>query len=162
MTSLKIVGQPRPQAAGRYDERMVAPMRQELVGLGFVETRTADEVDAHLKGQPGTALMVVNSVCGCAAGRARPGVALALQQTAVKPDRLLTVFAGNDVEATGRARSYFFGYTSTSPQMGLLKDGKLVFMLERKDIEGRDAPEIAADLVAAFERYCRGGERGDA
>jgi len=155
MQSLAIIGHAAPRAAGRYDEQIVAPMRQELVRLGFIETRTADEVDVHVKA-PGTALLVVNSVCGCAAGRARPGVALALQRAKVKPDRLLTAFAGNDVEATARSRTYFMGYPSSSPQIGLLKDGMLVFMLERKDIEGRDAPEIAADLVAAFEKYCGG------
>jgi len=155
MQSLDIIGHAAPRAAGRYDEQIVAPMRQELVRLGFIETRTADEVDVHVKA-PGTALLVVNSVCGCAAGRARPGVALALQRAKVKPDRLLTAFAGNDVEATARSRTYFMGYPSSSPQIGLLKDGMLVFMLERKDIEGRDAPEIAADLVAAFEKYCGG------
>lgn len=156
MQSLDIVGLAAPRAAGRYDESVVEPMRHELVRLGFIETRTADEVDVHVKA-PGTALLVVNSVCGCAAGRARPGVALALEQAKVKPDRLLTAFAGNDVEATARSRTYFVGYGSSSPQIGLLKDGRLVFMLERKDIEGRDAPEIAADLAAAFEKHC-GGE----
>jgi putative YphP/YqiW family bacilliredoxin len=155
MTSLPIVGTGNHRQAGRYDERMVAPMREELVRLGFVETRTVEEVDAQLQGRSGTALVVVNSVCGCAAGRARPGVALALRGSPVLPDRLLTVFAGNDVEATARARSFFVGYGATSPQMGLLSDGKLVFMLERKDIEGRDAHEIAADLVAAFGKWCK-------
>lgn len=158
MTSLPIVGTGDSRQAGRYDERMVAPMRQELVRLGFVETRTVEEVDAQVKGQSGTALMVVNSVCGCAAGKARPGVALALSASPVRPDRLLTVFAGNDIEATARARSFFVGYGSSSPQMGLLKDGQLVFMLERKDIEGREAPEIAADLVAAFKKWCTEAE----
>jgi putative YphP/YqiW family bacilliredoxin len=154
MTLLPIVGTGEPPQAGRYDERIVGPMRQELVRLGFVETRTVAEVDAKLVGQTGTALMVVNSVCGCAAGKARPGVALALAESPVRPDRLLTVFAGNDIAATARARSFFVGYGSSSPQMGLLKDGQLVFMLERKDIEGRDATEIAAELVAAFGKWC--------
>ena len=158
MTSLPIIGTGDGRQAGRYDERMVAPMREELVRLGFVETRTVAELDANLLGQSGTTLLVVNSVCGCAAGKARPGVAKALQDAPVLPDRLLTVFAGNDIEATARARSFFVGYGSSSPQMGLLKDGKLVFMLERKDIEGRDAHEIAADLTAAFTKWCTKAE----
>jgi len=154
MNSLKIVGLPHPQQSGRYDERMVAPMREELTRIGFTEARTAEALDAVVKDTPGTTLLVVNSVCGCAAGRARPGVTLALQQAKAKPDRLVTVFAGNDVAATARAREYFAGYAPSSPQMGLLKDGKLVRMLERRDIEGREAQEIAADLLAAFEEYC--------
>jgi len=132
----------------------VAPMREELVSVGFVETRTAAGVDAQLKDLSGTALVVVNSVCGCAAGTARPAVVLALRDAQVRPDKLLTVFAGNDVEATARAREYFPGYGPSSPQMGLLKDGKLVLMLERRDIEGREAAEIAADLTAAFDKWC--------
>jgi len=129
-------------------------MREELVRVGFVETRTAAEVDVQLQDLTGTALVVVNSVCGCAAGKARPAVVLALREAAVRPDRLLTVFAGNDVAATARAREFFPGYGPSSPQMGLLKDGKLVLMLERRDIEGREAPEIAADLAAAFDKWC--------
>jgi len=136
-----------------YDERFVTPMRQELTQLGVEELRTAAEVDAKLKGQPGTALVVVNSVCGCAARNARPAVASALQHE-VKPDHLTTVFAGQDVEAVARARSYFTGYAPSSPQIGLLKDGKLVFMLERHQIEGRTAEEISKDLVGAFGQYC--------
>jgi putative YphP/YqiW family bacilliredoxin len=155
MKSLDIVGGPRPAHAARYDERMVAPMREELTRLGFVEARTAEALDEQLGDLSGTVLLVVNSICGCAAGRARPGVALALQRASVRPDRLVTVFAGNDVEATARAREHFAGYGPSSPQMGLLKDGKLALMLERRDIEGRDAPEIADDLLAAFEKYCR-------
>jgi len=154
MKSLNIVAHTGPRQAGRYDERMVAPMRQELTRLGFVEARTPEEVDAQLGDRSGTLLLVVNSVCGCAAGRARPGVALALRQARARPDRLVTTFAGNDVEATARARQYFAGYGPSSPQMALFKDGELVRMLERRDIEGRDAPEIAADLVAAFQEYC--------
>lgn len=145
---------PQSAQSGRYDERMVAPMRGELTRLGFAEARTAEALDELLKDRSGTVLLVVNSICGCAAGRARPGVALALKSAAARPDRLVTVFAGNDVEATARAREHFTGYGPSSPQMGLLKDGELVFMLERRDIEGRDAREIAADLVAAFERFC--------
>ena len=136
-----------------YDERYVTPMRQELTQLGVEEMRTPEEVDAKLKESKGTTLVVVNSICGCAARNARPAVAKALQHT-VKPDSLTTVFAGQDIDATQRARSYFTGYPPSSPQIGLLKDGKLVFMLERHQIEGRTSGEIADDLVGAFDRYC--------
>ncbi|MFI5228077.1 MAG: BrxA/BrxB family bacilliredoxin [Gemmatimonadales bacterium] len=136
-----------------YDERLVTPMRQELTRLGVKELRTADEVDQELEQGTGTALVVVNSVCGCSARMARPAVAIALQNP-IKPGRLTTVFAGQDAEATERARSYFTGYPPSSPQIGLLKDGQLVFMLERWQIEGRPADEIAHDLVNAFNRYC--------
>jgi putative YphP/YqiW family bacilliredoxin len=136
-----------------YDERFVTPMRQELTRLGVEELRTAADVDATLKDAPGTTLVVVNSICGCAARNARPAVATALQH-AVKPDRLTTVFAGQDVEAASRARSYFTGYPPSSPSIGLLKDGQIVFMLERYQIEGRGAQDIAQDLVEAFDRYC--------
>jgi putative YphP/YqiW family bacilliredoxin len=136
-----------------YDERFVTPMRQELTRLGVEEMRTAAEVDARLQGTPGTTLVIVNSVCGCAARNARPAVASALQH-AVKPDHLTTVFAGQDVEATTKARAYFTGYPPSSPQIGLLKDGQVVFMLERWQIEGRSADEIASDLVGAFDQYC--------
>ena len=136
-----------------YDERFVAPMRQELTRLGIDELRTAAEVDARLKDAHGTTLVVVNSVCGCAARNARPAVATALQH-ALKPDHLTTVFAGQDTEAAARARSYFTGYAPSSPQIGLLKDGKLVYMLERYQIEGRSADQIADDLVGAFDKYC--------
>lgn len=136
-----------------YDERFVTPMRQELTRLGVEEMRTAAEVDAKLAGAPGTTLVVVNSVCGCAARNARPAVASALRHS-VKPDHLTTVFAGQDTDAAARARSYFTGYPPSSPQIGLLKDGQLVFMLERHQIEGRSADDIAVDLVGAFDRYC--------
>ena len=136
-----------------YDERMVTPMRQELTRLGVQELRTAAEVDAALKGTKGTTLVVVNSVCGCAARNARPAVADAIRHTA-KPDALTTVFAGQDVEATQRARSYFTGYPPSSPQIGLMKDGKLVYLLERHQIEGRSAGEIAKDLTKAFDKFC--------
>jgi len=136
-----------------YDERFVTPMRQELTRLGIEELRTSAEVDAKLKDATGTTLVVVNSVCGCAARNARPAVASALQHE-VRPDHLTTVFAGQDVEAVARARSYFTGYAPSSPQIGLLKDGKLVFMLERHQIEGRTAEEISKDLVGAFGQYC--------
>jgi putative YphP/YqiW family bacilliredoxin len=136
-----------------YDPRFVQPMRDELVRLGFEELRTAAEVDAVLASATAPTLVVVNSVCGCAARNARPAAALALQHPR-RPTRLVTVFAGQDGDATARARSYFTGYAPSSPQMALLRDGKLVFMLERKQIEGRAAPDIAADLTAAFDRYC--------
>ena len=136
-----------------YDERLVAPMRQDLTRLGIRELRTGEEVDRELKDTKGTTLVVVNSVCGCSARMARPAVAIALQNP-IKPDHLTTVFAGQDAEATDRARSYFTGYPPSSPQIGLLKDGQIVFMLERWQIEGRPAEEIAHDLVNAFNRYC--------
>jgi putative YphP/YqiW family bacilliredoxin len=136
-----------------YDERFVTPMRQELTRLGVEEMRSPAEVDAKLKDAKGTTLVVVNSVCGCAARNARPAVATALTH-AVKPDHLTTVFAGQDTEATTRARGYFTGYAPSSPQIGLLKDGQVVFMLERFQIEGRTAEDIAKDLVGAFDRYC--------
>ncbi len=136
-----------------YDPRLVQPMREELTRLGFQELRTAQDVDAVLGTTRETALVVVNSVCGCAARNARPAATLALQH-AKRPQRLLTVFAGQDADATARARAYFTDYPPSSPQMGLFKDGKLVFMLERKNIEGRASQDIAADLTAAFDRYC--------
>jgi putative YphP/YqiW family bacilliredoxin len=137
-----------------YDERLVTPMRQELTRIGFQELRTTAEVDATLKDAKGTTLVVVNSICGCAARNARPAVAMALKASEVKPDRLTTVFAGQDVDATKQARGYFTGYPPSSPQIGLLKDGKLVFMLKRWQIEGRVAPDIAKDLETAFEEHC--------
>lgn len=136
-----------------YDERLVSPMRQELTRLGVKEMRTTDEVDQVLKQPEGTTLVVVNSVCGCSARMARPAVAIALENP-IKPDNLTTVFAGQDADATQRAREYFTGYPPSSPQIALFKDGDLVFMLERWQIEGRHAEEIAHDLVNAFNRYC--------
>lgn len=136
-----------------YDERFITPMRQELTRLGVEEMRNSTEVDARLKDAKGTTLVVVNSMCGCAARNARPAVASALQH-GVTPDHLTTVFAGQDVEATTTARSYLAGYAPSSPSIALLKDGKLVFMLERYQIEGRTAAEISSDLVGAFEQYC--------
>ncbi len=136
----------------RYDPRMVQPMREELTTLGFEELLTPDAVDEVL-GSDGVVLVVVNSVCGCAAGKARPGVRLAVQHDKV-PDKLTTVFAGMEIDATERARSYFPGYPPSSPQIGLLKDGTLVYLMERHDIEGREANEIAAKLVDAFDQYC--------
>jgi putative YphP/YqiW family bacilliredoxin len=136
-----------------YDERLVAPMREDLTRLGVKELRTAEEVDAELADAKGTKMVVVNSVCGCSARMARPAVAIALQNP-LKPDVSTTVFAGQDAEATARARSYFTGYPPSSPQIGLFKDGQLVFMVERWQIEGRHAEEIAHDLVNAFNKYC--------
>jgi len=136
-----------------YDPEMVRPMREELTRLGFEELRTPDEVDAVLASARAPTLIVVNSVCGCAARNARPAAALAIQNDR-RPARLVTVFAGQDADATTRARSYFTGYGPSSPQIGLLKDGRIVFMLERRNIEGRNATDIAADLTAAFEQYC--------
>ena len=137
-----------------YPEMFVAPMREELTSLGVRELRTAQEVDAAVTGTAGTLMIVVNSVCGCAAGKARPGIALALRNP-VKPDVVATVFAGADVDATDRARSYFTGYRPSSPSIALLQDGQLVYMLERSQIEIRDAYQIAAELTSAFEKYCR-------
>jgi bacilliredoxin len=144
-----------------YPEYFVAPMRQELTRLGVRELHTVAEVDAVLGrqlGQPGdqqgpTVMVIVNSVCGCAAGKARPGVALALQH-ANKPDIVATVFAGADIDATDRARSYFTGYPPSSPSIALMRDGKLLWMLERRNIENQNAEMIAADLTAAFDKYC--------
>jgi putative YphP/YqiW family bacilliredoxin len=135
-----------------YDERLVTPMRQELTRIGVDELRTPEEVDSAVQAK-GTTLVVVNSVCGCSARNARPAVAMALQNP-IKPDHLTTVFAGQDTDATNRARGYFTGYPPSSPQIALLKDGKVTFMLERWQIEGRPAEEIAHDLVNAFNKYC--------
>ncbi|MBV8518839.1 MAG: BrxA/BrxB family bacilliredoxin [Acidobacteria bacterium] len=136
-----------------YDEMIVEPMRRELTRLGIEETRTVAEVDAVLGQKNGTVLVVVNSVCGCAAGMARPAVAMALEGD-VKPDRMITVFAGNDREATQRAREYFAGFRPSSPAIALMKDGQVVKMLERWQIEGRHAHDIAAELTAAFREHC--------
>jgi len=136
-----------------YDEMIVAPMRQELARLGIQETKTPAEVDAVLGEKKGTVLVVVNSVCGCAAGMARPGVAMALRH-GVLPDRMITVFAGNDREATARAREYFVGYRPSSPSIALLRDGEVVKMLERWNIEGREPEQIATELTTAFDQFC--------
>lgn len=135
-----------------YPEYLVAPMRQELVDVGARECRTAADVDAVV-GSPGVVMMVVNSVCGCAAGKARPGIAEALQH-AHKPDVVATVFAGADIEATDRARAYFTGVPPSSPSIALLRDGKLVYMIERRDIESRTAGAIADQLTMAFDKFC--------
>lgn len=136
-----------------YPEIMIRPMREDLTRLGVEELRTAEAVDETVKNGKGTLMVVVNSVCGCAAGRARPGVALALEHS-VKPDKVATVFAGADIEATERARSYFTGYGPSSPSIAILKDGELVYMLERYQIEGRDATQIAGELTKAFDEHC--------
>ena len=136
-----------------YPEQFIAPMRAELTSIGFRELRTAGEVDDAVRTLAGTGLLVVNSMCGCAASNARPGVTQALRHP-VRPDALMTVFAGQDPEATRQARSYMPGYAPSSPSIALLKDGQLVYMMERWQIEGRDAGAIAADLTAAFDKYC--------
>lgn len=136
-----------------YPEFMIHPMREDLTRLGFEETRTPEQVDEVIKNTEGTVMMVVNSVCGCAAGKARPGIALALQNE-VKPDKIATVFAGADIEATERARSYFTGHRPSSPSIGLLKNGELVYLMERHQIEGKDATQIATELKQAFEQHC--------
>ena len=136
-----------------YDPALVEPMRRELTDVGVEELRTMGEVDAILKDQKGTALVVVNSVCGCAASNARPGVAMAVQHGTL-PDKITTVFAGQDLEATNHARSYFKGYFPTSPQIAMMKDGEVAFMLERYDIEGRTAQDVAQRLVTAFDEHC--------
>jgi putative YphP/YqiW family bacilliredoxin len=134
---------------------MIRPMREDLTRLGVEELRTPEAVDETVKNSKGTLMVVVNSICGCAAGKARPGVALALQHEK-KPDKVATVFAGADIDATERARSYFTGYGPSSPSIALLKDGELVYMLERWQIEGRDANQIATELTKAFEEHCAG------
>ena len=136
-----------------YPELMIRPMREELTRLGFQELKTPEQVDSTVKDSNGTVMVVVNSICGCAAGKARPGVALALQHES-RPDTLATVFAGADIEATEQARSYFTGYRPSSPSIALLKEGKLVFMMERYQIEGKDAYEIARELTQAFDEHC--------
>jgi putative YphP/YqiW family bacilliredoxin len=136
-----------------YDEMIVGPMREELTRLGIQETRTAAEVDAVLGPKKGTVLVVVNSVCGCAAGNARPAVAMALENSNL-PDKMITVFAGNDRDATQRAREYFTGYRPSSPSIALIRDGEVVKMFERYQIEGRQAHDIAAELSAAFDQHC--------
>ncbi|MGA9308116.1 MAG: BrxA/BrxB family bacilliredoxin, partial [Candidatus Sulfotelmatobacter sp.] len=144
----------RSQGADRmYPEIMVIPMREELTRLGIEELRTPESVDQALKAQPGTTLVVVNSICGCAAGRMRPAVRMALEKAA-HPDKAYTVFAGQDTGATERARSYFTGQPPSSPSIAILRDGQLVYMMPRRDIESREAPAIAADLKAALDKFC--------
>jgi putative YphP/YqiW family bacilliredoxin len=132
---------------------LIAPMRGEMTDMGAKELKTAAAVDAAVKETNGTLMLVVNSVCGCAAGKARPGLAMALRHPN-HPDVVGTVFAGADIEATDRARGYFTGYAPSSPSIGILRDGKLVYMMERRDIETRSAEMIAAELTAAFDRVC--------
>ena len=135
-----------------YPELMVMPMREELTRLGIKETRTAEDVDKAIK-QPGTTMVVVNSICGCAAGKMRPAVRAALQNTA-RPDHTITVFAGQDREATDTVRSYFTGYPPSSPSIGILQDGELVYMMQRSDIETSDPQTIALKLAQAFNQFC--------
>ena len=134
--------------------RFIQPMRDELTGIGFEELTTPDAVDAALGAREGTTLVFVNSVCGCAAGMARPGMAQALGLTAARPDRLVTVFAGQDREATARARTYFADQPPSSPSIALLKDGALVAFVPRHQIEGKNADMVAAQVVAALEEHC--------
>jgi bacilliredoxin len=136
-----------------YPEIMVIPMREELTRLGIEELHSAADVDRVLRGYPGPTMVVVNSICGCAAGRMRPAVRLALQHTTI-PSNIVSVFAGQDTEATERARSYFTGYPPSSPSIAILRDGKLVYMMQRSEIESRDASAIAADLKVAFDQHC--------
>jgi len=137
----------------RYPEQFIAPMREELTTLGFEELRTSESVDQAVA-RPGTTLLVVNSVCGCAAGKARPGIAMALRGE-TKPAHLTTVFAGADIESTAQARAHLAPYPPSSPSIALLKDGQVAFILERRDIEGRPAERIAEALQAAFEQHCQ-------
>lgn len=136
-----------------YSELLIKGMREDLTNLGIVETRTPQAVDDAVKNTAGTLMVVVNSVCGCAAGKARPGVAKALRHSTL-PDKSITVFAGADIEATEKAREYLKPYPPSSPSIGLLRDGKLVYILERRQIEGRDAEQIAEELTTAFDKYC--------
>jgi putative YphP/YqiW family bacilliredoxin len=136
-----------------YSEILIKPMREDLTRIGVEETRSPEQVEEAINNTKGTLLVVVNSVCGCAAGKARPGIAMALQNEA-KPDRTITVFAGADIEATAKAREHFAPYPPSSPQIGLFKDGRLVFMLERHQIENRFAEQIAQELTQAFDHFC--------
>lgn len=136
-----------------YPEIMVIPMREELTRLGIEELRTPEAVDQALQNRPGTTMVVVNSICGCAAGRMRPAVRMAMQNS-VRPDHAYSVFAGQEKEATDRARGYFTGYPPSSPSIGILRDGELVYLMPRRDIESREASAIAADLQAAFDKFC--------
>jgi putative YphP/YqiW family bacilliredoxin len=136
-----------------YPEILITPMREELTRLGVEELKTAADVDRELTAQQGTAMVIVNSICGCAAGRMRPAVRIALENPA-RPDRLFTVFAGQDAEATDRARSYFTGYRPSSPSIALFRDGQLLHMVQRSDIEHRDPTDIAAELKKLFDQHC--------
>ena len=138
-----------------YPEIMIHGMRQELAQLGIEETKTPEQVKEAIENTDGTLMVVVNSVCGCAAGGVRPGIAMALQHSDVKPDKAITVFAGADIDATDVAREYFEGYQPSSPSIGFLQNGKLVKMFERRDLEGRHPMTIAQNLVEAFQEHCR-------
>lgn len=140
-----------------YSELMIRPMREELTRIGVEELRTPEQVEETLNNSEGTVMVVVNSICGCAAGKARPGIARALEHS-VRPDKVATVFAGADIEATEKARSYFTGYQPSSPSIALLKDGKLVYMMERRQIEGKDASQVASELIQAFDQHCAKAE----
>ncbi len=137
-----------------YPEIMIHGMRQELAQLGIEETKTPEQVKEAVENTEGTVMVVVNSVCGCAAGGVRPGIAMALENSEVKPDKAITVFAGADIDATDVARDYFEGYAPSSPSIGLLQNGKLVKMFERRDLEGRHPLMIAQELVNAFQEVC--------
>lgn len=141
-----------------YPEMMIYGMRAELAQLGIEETKTSDAVDAAVKNTDGTLMVVVNSVCGCAAGGVRPGIAMALQNASNTPDKAITVFAGADIDATDTARAYFEGYAPSSPAIGLIKNGKLVHMFERRDLEGRPPTVIAQSLIDAFDAHCAKSE----
>jgi putative YphP/YqiW family bacilliredoxin len=136
-----------------YPEMLIKPMREDLTRFGVEETRTPEEVDQVIRNTKGTVMVVVNSVCGCAAGLARPAIGMALKHSVV-PDKVVTVFAGADIAATDRARSYFKGYFPSSPSVGILQNGQIMFMLERHQIEGRNPESIAKDLTDAFDRVC--------
>ena len=138
----------------RYDERAIAPFREELTRIGFKELQTVDAVDAEIANKQGTNLLVINSVCGCAAGKARPGIAAALQKAEFKPDRLTTVFAGGDVEATARLRELLGNIPPSSPSMAFFKNGELVHFIPRYQIENRDAFQIANHLMDVFKEFC--------
>ena len=140
-----------------YSELMIRPMREELTRIGVEELRTPEDVQETIENSTGTVMVVVNSICGCAAGKARPGIARALQHS-VRPDKVGTVFAGADIEATEKARSYFTGYEPSSPSIAILKDGQLVYMMERRQIEGRDASQVASELIQAFDQHCAKAE----
>lgn len=142
-----------------YPQELTDPMRQELVRIGVTELRTPAEVDAEIGRKSGTLLLFVNSVCGCAAGMARPGLALSLQN-AIKPDQVATVFAGVDTEATARVRSYFSQYPASSPQIALFKDGEFVSLIQRHQIEGTSAPEVARKLIGLYETHCTSPAQG--
>jgi putative YphP/YqiW family bacilliredoxin len=144
-----------------YSEILIKPMREDLTRIGVEETRTPEQVEEAIRDTKGTLLVVVNSVCGCAAGKARPGIAMALRNDS-RPDRSITVFAGADIDATTKAREHFAPYPPSSPQIGLFKDGQLVFMLERHQIENKFAEQIAQELTQAFDRFCASSETATA